>query len=179
MVETPEPPRAESESEGAHRRGFLERFSTWFMGLGLLGGYGTLAAMAGRYLYPARPAARGWLFTTQVDRLEPGASMTYTTPAGDSVIITRRGEGAADGDFIALSSTCPHLGCRVHWEGQNDRFFCPCHNGAFDRQGTATEGPPAAAKKDLPRYNLKVENGLLFIDVPLERVPIGAGHERV
>lgn len=123
------------------------------MGLGLVGGYGTLAAMAGRFLYPARPAPRGWLFTTQVDRLNP-ASMTYTTPAGDPVIITRSGEGAGDGFHRPLQHL-PHLGCRVHWEGQNDRYFCPCHNsGQFDRQGTATEGPPAAAGKDLPRATL-------------------------
>jgi Rieske Fe-S protein len=55
----------------------------------------------------------------------------------------------------------------VHWEAQNDRFFCPCHNGAFDRQGNATAGPPAAAGQALLRFPLRLENGLLFIEVPI------------
>ena len=71
-------------------------------------------------------------------------------------------------DFVAFSSICPHLGCQVNWELQNDRFFCPCHNGVFDRDGNATGGPPAAAGQRLPRYPLKIENGLLFIEVQLE-----------
>jgi Rieske Fe-S protein len=95
------------------------------------------------------------------------------SPAGDNVLITRQGQGEAAGDFIALSSTCPHLGCRVHWESAENRFFCPCHNGTFDRGGSATGGPPAAEHKNLPRYPLRVENGLLFINVPLRAVPIG------
>jgi len=164
----PDPVRQEEP-----RRTFFQRVSSWLMGLGLLGGYGTLAAMAGRFLYPARPEPRGWLFAAEARRLEPGASMNYVTPTGDRVLITRQSEGETAEDFIALSSTCPHLGCRVHWEPQNDRFFCPCHNGTFDPSGVATGGPPAAAGQDLPRYELMVENGLLFINAPLERVPIG------
>jgi len=66
----------------------------------------------------------------------------------------------------ALSSTCPHLGCQVRWEAQNDRFFCPCHNGVFDQSGVATAGPPGEAGQSLPKYELKVEDGLLHIAVP-------------
>ena len=84
----------------------------------------------------------------------------------------------ADGDtadaFVALSSICPHLGCQVHWEPQNDRFFCPCHNGAFDASGKPTEGPPATAGQELTRFPLQVMNGLLFIQVPMQSVN-GAG----
>jgi len=78
------------------------------------------------------------------------------------------------GDFLALSSTCPHLGCQVYWESNKSRFFCPCHNGAFDSQGNATEGPPAKAKQQLLRFSLMVENGLLFIQVPTESITSGA-----
>jgi Rieske Fe-S protein len=89
------------------------------------------------------------------------------------VIITRQGEGGEVSDFIALSSTCPHLGCRVHWESPNQRFFCPCHNGTFDPQGRATGGPPKAAGQDLPRYPLKIERGLLYIEVPTRTLSVG------
>jgi Rieske Fe-S protein len=145
------------------------------MGLGLVGGYGALASIAVRYLFPSRPEPRGWLFAVEVARVRPGGSVPYTTPSGESVIITRQGEGEEASDFIALSSTCPHLGCRVHWEPQHDRFFCPCHNGTFDPNGQATGGPPKTAGQNLSRYRLKVENGLLLINVPLRRVPVGGG----
>lgn len=143
------------------------------MFLGLGGGYGMFAALAARYLYPARPDARGWLYAIELNRLKPGDSAPFVTPAGDSVVISRLGEKDSADNFVALSSTCPHLGCKVHWEAVGDRFFCPCHNGSFDRNGTATGGPPAAEGKDLPRYPLKVDNGLLFINVPLNAIPVG------
>jgi Rieske Fe-S protein len=65
------------------------------------------------------------------------------------------------------------LGCQVHWEEKNDRFFCPCHNGAFDRTGVATEGPPALAKQTLKEFKLQVVNGLLFIEAPMTKVDTG------
>ena len=38
----------------------------------------------------------------------------------------------------------------------------------FDKAGQPISGPPKDSNKPLPRYPLKVENGLLFIEVPLE-----------
>ena len=152
---------------GEDRRAFLSRASTVAMAGGLAAGYGTLAAIAGRFLYPASEAPKGWLFVAEAARLKPGDSFPYQAPDGQKVSIARiAGDGKAE-DFLALSSTCPHLGCQVHWEAQNDRFFCPCHNGAFDRQGRATAGPPAAAGQSLLKFPLKLEDGLLFIEVPL------------
>jgi Rieske Fe-S protein len=84
------------------------------------------------------------------------------------VTITRFQEGSDADAFLALSTTCPHLGCRVHWEPHNSRFFCPCHNGVFDAQGKATQGPPADANQSLPQFPVKVENGLVFIEAPTE-----------
>jgi Rieske Fe-S protein len=73
-------------------------------------------------------------------------------------------------DFVALSSICPHLGCRVHWESHNERFFCPCHNGAFDSSGKAIAGPPKTANQTLPEYPLKVVDGSLYIEMSIESV---------
>ena len=94
----------------------------------------------------------------------------YRSPAGESVTIARRGTGGTAEDFVALSSTCPHLGCQVHWEPQNTRFFCPCHNGVFDPTGRAVSGPPAEAGHSLPRYALEVRDGLIYIPVPTEEL---------
>ena len=122
-----------------------------------------------------------------------GYTLTITDPTGADIVIARREkteeEKAAEeegkeadpsiDEFIALSSVCTHLGCRVHWEANNKRFFCPCHNGVFDAEGKATEGPPAATDppQTLSRYQLQIDGGNLMIEVPTESV--GVGSQRV
>ena len=164
-MERGERPISEQTSDAGRRR-FLSA-SSLAMAAGLAGGYGTFAYMLGRFIYPAGGSNRGWLFVCQVDQLAAGAALDFAAPSGQRIVVARQGDGATAEDFLALSSVCPHLGCRVHWESNNDRFFCPCHNGAFDRQGKATAGPPLAAHQSLTRFPLKVENGLLFLEAPL------------
>ena len=157
-------------AESSDRRGFLSTVSSVAMASGLAAGYGTFVAMAGRLLYPAGPSVVGWLYVAAVDDLQVGDSLEYQAPSGETVVIARQ---AADGDvedFIALSSVCPHLGCRVHWESNNDRFFCPCHNGVFDPSGKATSGPPADAGQSLPRFPLRINSGVLEIEVLLDSI---------
>ncbi len=137
---------------------------------GLTAGYGTMLIIAGRYLYAPSDLAYGWMYVDLVDRFAVGESRRFIAPDGQSIVIARHGDTGAAEDFVALSSVCPHLGCQVHWEPNNDRFFCPCHNGAFDPQGKAIAGPPAAANQSLPEYEMNVDAGLLFIRVPLQRV---------
>ncbi len=157
------PDGAENEPD---RRRFLTTASSVAMGAGLAGGYGAFGAIAGRFLYPARPGDRQWQFVIETGRLSLGDSVLYRGPSGETINVTRQAEGGDEADFIALSSTCPHLGCQVHWEGQNNRYFCPCHNGTFDPAGVGTGGPPGDAGMALPRYPLKIDGGLLFIEVP-------------
>ncbi|MCE9582923.1 MAG: ubiquinol-cytochrome c reductase iron-sulfur subunit [Planctomycetes bacterium] len=157
--------------EKIDRRDFLARATSVAMGASLVAVYGAFAAMAGRFLYPARPALKGWLYVADVAGFKRGASLSYTAPDGATVAIARPGEAGKVEDFIALSSTCPHLGCKVHWEGQNQRFFCPCHNGAFDPSGRAIAGPPQEAGQSLGKYPLRIDGGLLYIEVPLEGLP--------
>lgn len=63
-------------------------------------------------------------------------------------------------DFIAMSNICSHLGCRVRWISDQEIYFCPCHNGVFDKEGAVESGPPPGP---LDRYELKVEDDQLFI----------------
>jgi len=137
---------------------------------GLAAGYGTFGVMLGRFVFPAGSGDRAWLFVCPADQLQTGDALDFVTPAGAKIVVTRQGEGIEAQDFLALSSVCPHLGCRVHWEANNDRFFCPCHNGAFDRSGRPTEGPPKAANQSLVQFPLKIEKGLLFVEAPLRSV---------
>lgn len=155
------------------RRKFLETASKTAMAAGIIGGYGGFALIAGKYLYPATTGDVMWQFVSEADAIEVGEAIRYRGPSGETINITRMArEGTAE-DFIALSSTCPHLGCQVRWEGQNDRFFCPCHNGVFDPSGKGIEGPPGDAGQSLPRYSLRIDDGLLHIAVPPPRFAAG------
>lgn len=161
------------------RRSFLAKYgATAAMASGLACGYGTLGGMAGKFLFPGGGSLVDWQFVVPVNEMKPGESREYVGPSGAKVVIARQSDSDDADAFIALSNVCPHLGCQVHWESQNSRFFCPCHNGAFDPQGKPTAGPPAQAGQELIRFPLKIEAGLLYVQVPLrsvtERRPEGA-----
>jgi cytochrome b6-f complex iron-sulfur subunit len=157
--------------DSAPRRDFLKWVSTVTMGSGLLASYGTFAAMAVRYMYSAKEATV-WQFVARTSDMALGEARHYVTPSGAKIVVARQTEGDSVANFVALSSTCPHLGCQVHWEPQNRRFFCPCHNGAFDANGKATEGPPAQANQQLVRYALDVRNGLLYVRIPAQALSV-------
>lgn len=162
-------PTSDLPSGEPSRRRFLSASSVAMAG-GLAAGYGTFGVMLGRFVFPAGAGERSWLFVCTTERLATGAALDFVTPAGAKIVVTRLGEGVEADDYLALSSVCPHLGCRVHWEANNDRFFCPCHNGAFDRGGQPTAGPPKAANQSLVQFPLKVENGMLFVEAPVTSV---------
>jgi Rieske Fe-S protein len=48
----------------------------------------------------------------------------------------------------------------VRWIPDTQRFFCPCHNGVFDKTGSVVSGPPP---RPLDQYETKVENDQLYI----------------
>ncbi len=53
-----------------------------------------------------------------------------------------------DGSVKAWTTTCPHLGCSVNWEGE--KFVCPCHNGTFNVDGVRA-APVAGRTNPAPR----------------------------
>lgn len=135
-------------------------FRGWFSGLRVA------ATRFVRLFGPARSSSQDWLYVCELGRLAPGESLTYLTPAGATVTVARRDAAPILDSFLAMSSTCPHVGCQVHWQTADCRFSCPCHSGALTPDGQVTQRCPAQGGQSLLRYPLKIEDGRLFLAVP-------------
>ena len=150
--------------EKMNRREFLSRIGMWG---GMALAYGALGIQGLLFLLPERvkPKTR-FLYIGQVSNYKVGQVREYTGPDGKVVLIKR-----TEGGFRALNSTCPHLGCKVHWEEDKQRFFCPCHSGVFAPDGTATAGPPADAGQNLAEVPLKVDTkaGVIYLEVQVAK----------
>ena len=85
----------------------------------------------------------------------------YVTPTdgktADTACWVRRITG---NQFQVFAINCAHLGCPVRWFPQSGLFMCPCHGGAYYRDGGRASGPP---ERGLFEYPYKVQNGLLAI----------------
>jgi menaquinol-cytochrome c reductase iron-sulfur subunit len=67
---------------------------------------------------------------------------------------------AADSTPLVLSPVCTHMGCNVVWNGEKQRFLCPCHGGQYTADGRNVAGPPP---RPLDRIPTRIENGVLMI----------------
>jgi Rieske Fe-S protein len=61
---------------------------------------------------------------------------------------------------VAFDPACTHLGCRIKFQDDKLRYFCPCHGGVFDDQGRVVAGPPPEGLKTHPT---KIENGKIYV----------------
>ena len=64
------------------------------------------------------------------------------------------------GEFLAFSSVCPHLGCAVDYDADRGEFVCPCHKSAFAMDGTVKSGPSPRA---LDRLDVEHDGNLVQI----------------
>jgi menaquinol-cytochrome c reductase iron-sulfur subunit len=78
-----------------------------------------------------------------------------STQTGIAYAITRDGQTVR-----VVSDVCPHLSCRVTWQGARSLYVCPCHDGFFDLDGKVVSGPPPRA---LDEFQSKIENGQIMI----------------
>jgi Rieske Fe-S protein len=97
----------------------------------------------------------------QASALQPGESMLfrYPGPADPCILVRTRG-----GVLAAYSQVCTHLSCAVVYRRDDDRLFCPCHEGVFECGAPTAgarplEGPP---QRPLPRIALEVVGDDVF-----------------
>lgn len=146
-----------------------------FMKLGILFNGVVAAALAVPILgYVFSSITRGrasaylaWVPLGRVDEFPEGETRlaTFRNPnvmpsdgkTADTACWVRRIEG---NQFQVFAVNCAHLGCPVRWFPQSGLFMCPCHGGAYYRDGSRASGPP---ERGLFEYPIKVTDGLIAI----------------
>ncbi len=155
-----------SEEKPITRRGFLAT-AVWAIGGLISAGLG-IPAIA----YLIGPALRSqaleeWIALGSTTKVELGTPTLFRARVQRQTgwivneeelsvyVLTENGQ-----EFTAMSNICTHLGCRVRWIADREQFYCPCHNGVFDKDGGVVSGPPP---RPLDRFETRVENGQIFI----------------
>ena len=157
-----------SNDKTLSRRGLLMKLGILFNGCVAA----ALAVPVGRFLLSSitRGRANGylhWVSLGQVSHFPEGETRlaTFRNP----IVMPTDGETAdtacwvrhIQGDrFQVFAVNCAHLGCPVRWFPQSGLFMCPCHGGAYYRDGSRASGPP---ERGLFEYPYKVDNGLITV----------------
>ena len=123
---------------------FLSRRQFIQVGIGALG-----AAWAGAYLqsrlFP-RQDATGEAQPVEFPLADlPVGGVKPINYGGTPALVLRTPES-----IKAFSLICTHLGCTIQWQEGDQEFYCPCHDGRFDRFGEVLGGPPPVPLEEFP-----------------------------
>lgn len=155
-------------TETMTRRGLLVKLGMLFNGVVAA----ALAVPITRYLLSSVTRGRGSAYLSWVP-LGPASSFPegetrlatfrnpYVMPTDGKTVDTACWVRRIAGDqFQVFAVNCAHLGCPVRWFPQSGLFMCPCHGGAYYRDGSRASGPP---ERGLFEYPTRVENGVVTI----------------
>lgn len=152
-----------SRGAPATRRQLLQRLGSAAVVGGPVLVAGWWLTLGARAAMPPRPDSVLWLVGPE-QAFGDQRSHRIRTPAGRELVI--RPVPTTDGEWIAMSTTCPHLGCQVRWLSGARRYECPCHAATFDERGEPLSGPPLEAAQPLAHYPVLVEAGRLYVELP-------------
>jgi menaquinol-cytochrome c reductase iron-sulfur subunit len=159
---------APSSDATLSRRGFFTKMGILFNGLVAA----ALAVPIGRFLLSSilrrhEDAYLSWVPLGRVGDFPEGETRLatfrnpYVMPTDGKTVDTACWVRRIAGDqFQVFAINCAHLGCPVHWFPQSGLFMCPCHGGAYYRDGSRASGPP---ERGLFEYPYKVQDGTLAI----------------
>jgi quinol---cytochrome c reductase iron-sulfur subunit, bacillus type len=169
MKMTTKPVIALSTEDTLSRRGFFMKLGILFNGFAAM----VLAVPIVRFFLSsvARGQGKGylsWVHLGNVTNFPEGETRMATfrnpfvMPTDGKTVDTACWVRRVAGDqFQVFAINCAHLGCPVRWFPQSGLFMCPCHGGAYYRDGSRASGPP---ERGLFEYPYKIENGVLTIN---------------
>jgi menaquinol-cytochrome c reductase iron-sulfur subunit len=151
------------------RRGFFMKVGILFNGFAAI----VLALPVARFLFSSITRGRrngylAWVNLGDVSDFPEGETRMATfrnplvMPTDGKTVDTACWVRRVSGDqFQVFAINCAHLGCPVRWFAQSGLFMCPCHGGAYYRDGSRASGPP---ERGLFEYPYRIENGVLTIE---------------
>jgi cytochrome b6-f complex iron-sulfur subunit len=84
---------------------------------------------------------------------------------GSVVGFVQRVDGRAEG----ISGICTHQGCRLWFDGPDDRLRCPCHSTSFSKDGEVLTHQLPISPKPLPKLDVREMNGSIEVFAPPSR----------
>ena len=162
------PMMAPSTDTIVSRRGFFMKLGILFNGFAAM----VLAVPIVRFLSSSVTRGRAnaylsWVPLGSIDTFPEGETRLatfqnpYVMPTDGKTVDTACWVRRISGDrFQVFAINCAHLGCPVRWFQQSGLFMCPCHGGAYYRDGSRASGPP---ERGLFEYPYKVKDGVLTI----------------
>jgi cytochrome b6-f complex iron-sulfur subunit len=130
-----------------------------FLGI-CLGGVATATAASVlytlyEYLAPRQAANTQGKVTIPEAEVPPDGAKFFDFRGASGVVVRKQ-----NGELVALSAVCTHLGCIVQWEKDRQDFLCPCHAGRYTADGMVTAGPPP---RPLARLPFTVAGGIITV----------------
>jgi menaquinol-cytochrome c reductase iron-sulfur subunit len=146
------------------------------LGVGVLCGAAISTPGIGFVVAPLfRESPREWRPLGKVDQFEVGKTVNVVfqdaSPLPWAGVTSRSAAWLRrdpDGQFVAFSVNCAHLGCPVRWMEDARLFMCPCHGGVYYEDGRVAAGPPP---HPLTRYPVRVNGDQ--VEIRADPIPIG------
>lgn len=115
------------------------------------------AALAARSQFRLQRRSFERALVAEAKDVPVGGSLQFSYPRPSDLCILMQPE---PGKFVAYTRRCTHLSCPVEYQPEQNRLYCPCHNGAFALEdGRVLQGPPP---RPLPRVEIQVVGGQIF-----------------
>jgi menaquinol-cytochrome c reductase iron-sulfur subunit len=151
--------RPQPASEAESRRDFLKIIGVGTVGVGVLAA-GAVPAI-GAVVYPlwheTTEGSNQLITVGKPDMFKEGVPTKVDlfadkVDAWNRVLDVKIGSAwvIKEGDKLtAYSTVCPHLGCSIGWDADKSKFFCPCHQAVFSKDGKVESGPPRRGMDEL------------------------------
>jgi nitrite reductase/ring-hydroxylating ferredoxin subunit len=93
----------------------------------------------------------------RASQVSEGQAVYFNYPEPDAQAMLLRLPG---GRFVAYSQRCTHLSCAVYYQPDQQRLYCPCHEGVFSPEtGDPVAGPP---QRRLEQIALRQDGDVLY-----------------
>jgi Rieske Fe-S protein len=113
-----------------------------------------------------------WIVVAKLADLGEDA-IRFATDSLVGYVIHSDGDQGEKPGVIAISASCSHMGCLVHWQRSDRKYHCPCHGGLFSEYGKPDKAASIPYLVALPRLETRIttRGNERFIEVKVPANP--------